>query len=196
MQMKKFMILTLVLVVAVTASSCKAETALGLDIKLGAPEPAQTATQNKPEEKVIQGKLEPVYEGKIDNLEFSIGDSLEKVIAELGEPLELAYFEGSSYIRYENLSFMLDKVIEKTSDEAAVSGIIISEGSELYGVKVGMTPNEIKNILGAASQEYKDGEGDEEMWKLEYQCGDYSLTFFFNDSSSPSTSAYLNKLQL
>lgn len=196
MQMKRFIIITLILIITITASSCKAETALGVDIKLGTPTPTQAVEQNKPEERLEEPKLELAYEGKIDNLQFGIGDRLEKVITELGEPVELAYFEGASYISYQDLSFMLDKVIEKTSDEAVISGIIISEGYELYGVKVGMTPNEIKSILGAANQEYKDGEGDEEMWKLEYQCGDYSLTFFFNDSNSPSTSAYLNKVQI
>ena len=200
MQMRRFIIITLVLIVAITTSSCNVKSVFGVDVKVGTPKPVQTEVQNKPEdkqvEKLIEGKMDLAYEGKIDNLQSGVGDSLEKVIAELGEPLELAYFEGSSYISYENISFMLNKTIDKISDEAAISGIIISEGYELYGVKVGMTPSEIKSILGAANQEYKDGEDGEEMWKIEYKCGDYSLIFFFNDSTSPSTSAYLSKLQL
>jgi hypothetical protein len=193
--MKRVMIITLILSISITASSCSAKAAANLEGAKETPKPVQAVEQIKPEESLKKVGIELAYEGKIDSLEFGIGDKLEKAIAEMGEPVELAYFEGSSYISYENLSFMLDKVIEKTSDEAAISGIIISEGYDLYGVKVGMTPNEIKSILGAANQEFKDGEGDEEMWKLEYQYGDYSLTFFFNDSSAPSTSAYLSKLQ-
>jgi hypothetical protein len=193
--MKRLMLITIIISISITASSCSAKAAANQDSTLETPKPVQTVEQMKPEESLKKVGIELAYEGKIDNLEFGIGDRLEKVIAEMGEPLELANFEGSSYVRYESLSFMLNKVIEKTSDEAAISGIIISEGNDIYGVKVGMTPNEIKSILGAASQEYKDGEGEEEMWKLEYQCGDYSLTFFFNDSSSPSTSAYLSGQQ-
>lgn len=193
MQMRRFIIIVLIFI-SIIASSCKANAVVDVDITPETAKSGQTEVQNKPEEKIIEGKMELAYEGKIDNLQVGVGDRLAKVIEELGEPLELAYFEGSSYISYENLSFMLDKVIEKTSDEATIFGIVISEGYEIYGVKVGMTPNEIKSILGAADQEYKDGEGDEEMWKLEYTSGDYSLTFFFNDKSSSSTSAYLSKL--
>lgn len=191
MQMRKFIIVVLVLI-SITASSCKAKAVVDVDVIPEPPKPVQTEEQNKPKE----DGMELAFEGKIDNLQVGVGDTLSEVISELGEPMELAHFEGSSYVSYKNFSFMLGKVIEKTSDEATISGIVISEGYEIYGVKVGMTPNEIKSILGAADQEYKDGEGDEEMWKLEYACGDYSLTFFFNDNSSPSTSAYLSKLQL
>lgn len=187
MQMRKFMIIVLVFI-TVTAASCNEKTVVEVD---NTPE---TPKQVQAEEKLNEGKMELAYEGKIDKLQAGVGDRLAKVIEELGEPLELANFEGSSYISYQNFTFILDKVIEKTSDEAEIFGIVISEGYEIYGVKVGMTPDEIKNILGAANQEYKDGEGDEEMWKLEYPCGNYSLTFFFNDNSSPSTSAYLSKL--
>jgi hypothetical protein len=196
--MKKIIALTLIAAITIAASSCSTKTTSGIDKSPEATKPTQTETQpqaqNKPEEKPIEGPKSLAFEGKIDNLKVGVGDELKEVIAALGEPVELAHFEGSSYISYENVNFMLDKIVESTSDEAVVLGIIVSEGYELYGVKVGMNPGEIKNVLGAAEQEYKDGEGDEEMWKLEYNCGEYKLTFFFNDKESPSTSAYLSKL--
>jgi len=194
MQMKKILIITLVLALTITASSCKAKAVSGVEPVPETPKPPQTETQKLPEEKLVDGPKSLAYEGKIDDLQIGVDDRLKDVVAALGEPVELAHFEGSSYISYQNVSFMLDKIVEGTSDEARVSGIIVSEGYELYGIKVGMTPEEIKNILGAAEQEYKDGEGEEEMWKLEYNCGDYKLTFFFDDNNSPSTSAYLSKL--
>ena len=194
MQMKKFIIITLVLAITIAGSSCKAKAVSGVNNSTDAPKSVQTETQNKPVEKTLEGLRSLAYEGKIDNLQIGVGDRLKEVIAALGEPNELANFEGSSYISYQDISFMLDKIVESTGDEAHVLGIIVSEGYELYGVKIGMTAAEIKNILGAAEQEYKDGEGDEEMWKLEYNNGDYKLTFFFNDKKSPGTSAYLSKL--
>lgn len=193
--MRRIIIISLVLVIAITATSCKAKTVIGVDNKPETPKPVQTE-QNKPVEKTNEDPMKLAFEGKIDKLQVGVGDRLANAVLELGEPLELAYFEGSSYISYQNLSFMVDKVIEKISDEATISGIVVSGGYEIYGVKIGMTPDAIKSILGAADQEYKDGEGDEQMWKLEYKCGAYNLTFFFNDSSSPSTSAYLSKQKL
>jgi hypothetical protein len=191
--MRRLIFITLILIM-ILASSCKAKDVVGVDNTPETPKPVQTEEQNKPVKESKEGRMDLAFEGKINNLQVGVGDRLAKVISELGEPMDLAYFEGSSYVSYENISFMLDKVIEKTSDEATVFGIVVSEGYEIYGTKVGMTPDEIKSILGAADQEYKDGEGDEEMWKMEYSCGDYSLTFFFDDNKSPSTSAYLNKL--
>ena len=195
MQMRKIMIITLILI-SITASSCKAKAVVAGDIVPEIPKPVQTEVQNKPVEKVIEGPMKAAFEGRVDNLGVRVGDKLEIAISELGEPVELAHFEGSSYISYPKYSFMLDKVIEKISDEAIISGIVVSEGHEVYGVKIGMTPSEIKSILGAADQEYKDGEGEEKMWKMEYLCGDYSLTFFFNDNNAPSTSAYLSNVKL
>lgn len=191
MQMKKLIIITLVLT-TIISSSCTPQATSKLDNTPNTPKPAQTP--NMPEKKVVDGPMALAYEGKIDNLQVGVGAKLQETIETMGEPIELAHFEGSSYISYQNISFMLDKIVETTSENAEVLGIIVSEGYELYGVKVGMTPAEIKNILGAAEQEYKDGEGDEEMWKLEYNCGDYNLTFFFQDKAGQSTSAYLSKL--
>ncbi|MDF2531771.1 MAG: hypothetical protein K0Q65_1352 [Clostridia bacterium] len=194
MQMKKFMIITLVLAMTITAASCKAKAVSGVDTVPETPKPTQTEVQKLPEDKVVGDTMKLAYEGKMDHLQIGVNDRLKEVVEALGEPMELAHFEGASYISYANVSFMLDKIVEDTSDEAKVTGVIVSEGYELYGVKVGMKPEEIKNILGAGEQEYKDGESEEEMWKLEYNCGDYKLTFFFNDNNSPSTSAYLSKL--
>jgi hypothetical protein len=191
--MRRLIFITLILIM-ILASSCKAKDVVGVDNTPETPKPVQTEEQNKPVKESKEGRMDLAFEGKINNLQVGVGDRLAKVISELGEPMDLAYFEGSSYVSYENVSFMLDKVIEKTSDEATVFGIVVSEGYEIYGTKVGMTPDEIKSILGAADQEYKDGEGDEVMWKMEYSCGDYNLTFFFDDNKSPSTSAYLSKL--
>jgi hypothetical protein len=192
MQMKK-VITIIVVLTTIISTSCSAKVTNGETEPI---KPAQTENkpQSKPEEKLINSPLRLAYEGRIDNLQVAVGNKLGDVIAQLGEPDELAHFEGSTYISYQNTSFMLDRIIDNTSDRADVLGIIVSEDYELYGVRVGMTIDEIKKILGAAEQEYKDGEADEEMWKLEYHCGDYKLTFFFDDKSSPSTSAYLSKL--
>jgi uncharacterized protein involved in high-affinity Fe2+ transport len=193
MQMKKNMIIILILI-TIMSSSCNAKATSGIAAETPKPEKTATQPQVNPEEKLIDGPLKLAYEGKIDNLQVGVGNKLKDVIGQLGEPVELANFEGSSYVTYQNISFMLDKIVESTSDSADIMGIIASEGYELYGVKVGMTPDEIKKILGAAEQEYKDGEDEGDMWKLEYTCGEYKLTFFFIDKSSPSTSAYLSKL--
>lgn len=194
--MKKLIAITMILTITITAAACESK-ATSSD-KTEVPKPAQieTQTQNKPDEKQIVGPMKLAYEGKIDNLQIGVGDKLQNVISVLGEPSELNHFEGSSYISYQDVSFMLDRIVETTKDEATILGIVVSEGYELYEVKVGMKSDEIKNVLGAAAQEYQEGEEEGDAWKLEYNCGDYLLTFFFNDKDSPSTSAYLSKLSV
>ena len=195
--MKKILIAALVLGVTMSASACSEKPASGLSDKVPETKPAQTenAGAAKPEEQSGQGPMQLAFEGRVEGIEAGVGSRLQQVIAELGEPIELGHFEGSSFVSYENMTFMLGEIVESTNEDAEVTGIIASEGYKLYGVQVGMTMDEIKNILGAAQQEYKEGEDEGDVWKLEYLCGDYLLTFYFTDKASPSTSAYLSRLQ-
>lgn len=193
--MKKLIITTLILGVAVTASACGTKPASSVEnppqpkpVQTEAPAPIKTAEKN------VDGPLKLAYEGKVTNVQIGLGASLQEVISVMGEPIELGHFEGSSFVNYENITFMLSEVVEDTTGKAEIIGIIASEGYELYGIKVGMSMAEIKQVLGAAQQEYKDNEDEGGMWILEYQCGDYKLTFYFIDQVSPSTSAYLSKL--
>lgn len=176
-----------------TVASCKATNVTKPDDIPKEPEKVQSQTPapQSPDSSIPQEPLQAIAEGKIEGLNVGIGSSLQAVVEELGEPASLEYFEGTSFASYDKINFILDKMIQDTSAAAKVTGISVSEGYQLFGVTVGMKAEEIKSILGAADQEYKDNADEGDMWKLGYISGDYVLTFYFDDRNSPSTAAYI-----
>lgn len=192
--MKKAIVILLVLVLCLSFAACKGE-----KVAEDKTEPALKITEteeNIPESTTQKSDaLKLAYEGKITDLSINIGSKLQDVIAQYGEPIGLDNFEGTSYISYEVVDIILDRIIEDTKSEANVSGIIVSEGYSLYGVKVGMSPETIKLYLGAPSKEVFETDTEGEMWKMEYDCGEYLLSFYSANKDSATVSAYLSKKQ-
>lgn len=137
--------------------------------------------------------LELARQGKVTGLNVGIGNKLQDAVSELGEPITLDYYEGTSFVSYEVVDLMLDRIIEDTKSEAYISGIIVAEGYSLYGVKVGMSPEAIKLYLGEPATEGQEADGEGELWKMDYDCGDYTLSFFATGEDSATLSAYLSK---
>lgn len=199
--MKKVIVILLVLVLSLSFTSCKADkinTANAAELpKSGQSEEASSAPApvTIPQTPVNDKALELAHQGKVTGLNIAIGATLQETIAQMGEPTALDNYEGASYVSYELVDFILDRVIDDTKAEANVTGVILSGGYELYGVKVGMTPEEIEAVLGTPSSADIDTTSETETFRIDYDCGDYQLSFFANDKGSATVSAYLSKKQ-
>lgn len=190
--MKKVIVILLVLALSFSFVSCKAEKASEKNT-----EPVSNTTEKvepapAPAPAQENDALKTAREGKVTGLNIGIGSTLQEAIAQMGEPSALDYFEGTSYVSYELVDLILDRIIDDTKTEASITGIILSEGYELYGVKVGMTPEEIKGILGAPTKEELENDPEGSTWRLDYDCGTYLLSFFSADQNSSTLSAYLS----
>lgn len=192
--MKKAVIILLILVLCLNFAACKAEKA-----SEDKTEPVSKITETKDNTSKPtlpqNNALQLAYEGKVTGLSIGIGSKLQDAIAQFGEPVALDNFEGTSYISYEVLDIILDRIVEDTKSEAYISGVIVSEGYELYGVKVGMSPAQIKAELGTPTQELLETDDEGEIWKMEYDCGEYLLSFYSDNKEAATVSAYLSKKQ-
>jgi hypothetical protein len=196
--LKKIIVILLVLVLSFSFVSCKADKTSGNNAA-PAVKPAENTVTPQPATPQaaapVNEALQPAREGKVTGLSIGIGSTLQEAIAQMGEPTALDNFEGTSYVSYELVDLILDKIIDDTKAEASVTGIILSEGYELYGVKVGMTPAQIKEILGTPTNEEMENDSESTTWRMDYDCGDYKLSFYANDKDSATVSAYLSKKQ-
>ncbi len=160
------------------------------------PKPAVTQPDNNSinKETAVEGALQPASQGKMTGLQIAIGSTLKEAVDQLGEPIEVQPFEGTSYLSYDDMNIMLDRIVDSTAENAVVSGISVFNNYKLYGVTVGMGMDEIKQILGVPNQEYSDSVEDGGMWKMEYLCGDFQLTFYAENKNSATTAAYLSNV--
>jgi hypothetical protein len=104
-------------------------------------------------------------QGKFTDLSITFKDTREKVIKELGEPDEITTWQGSDLYIYNNIGIYIDPTEEK------VTGLTAGEGYRTYGIKIGMTAEEIKNVLGEPDYEGENFESG--AYVLEYEAGDY-----------------------
>ncbi|MGB7604654.1 MAG: hypothetical protein WBL93_04170 [Lutisporaceae bacterium] len=192
--MKKVIVILLVLALCLSFVSCKAEKVIE-DKNVPASNTTETVENTPAPIPQNDDALKLAREGKITGLSIQIGSKLQDAVAQLGEPIGFDNFEGVSYVSYEVIDLMLDKIIEDTKSEANISGIIMSEGYELYGVKVGMSPAQIKVMLGTPTQELLETDAEGDMWKMDYDCGEYLLSFYSADKDTATVSAYLSKKQ-
>lgn len=192
--MKRIIVILLVLALCLSFVSCKAERVTE-DKALPASNSNETVENTPTPIPTNNDALKLAREGKITGLSINIGSTLQDAIAQLGEPIGFDSFEGTSYVSYEIMDLMLDRIIEDTKSEANISGIIMSEGYELYGVKVGMGTAQIKATLGTPTQELLETSSDGDMWRMDYDCGEYLLSFYSADKDAATVSAYLSKKQ-
>jgi len=123
--------------------------------------------------------------GMLDTATIGLGFHVDFVINTYGQPAEKDVYEGSTYYSYPDKHIIF--FISLYDD--LVSAIGINEGGELFGVRIGMTCDEIKDILGSPDIEgYDEMEGD---YFMLYQSGIHQLYFFSPDKNSPTDSAML-----
>jgi len=122
--------------------------------------------QNQPIQEVPKPQnsiLDIIGEGKLPGIEFGIGASCKEIVNKMGKPKDQEFFEGGLYLDYDKVIFLTD------SDESyngKVTSISIYEG-QIFGVKVGMKPSEIKKVLGKPSFEGISKEEDA-VYQLRY----------------------------
>jgi len=150
-----------------------------------------------PEEKPTEENLpqehdffELLREGRVENIEFGIGTKTETIISKWGKADMEDYFLGGTFLTYGNITFFTDA----TDYTGKVAVIGISENTNVFSAKVGMTFNEIKKILGAPAAEIKSGTEDELYggdWCLVYESGEYKVSFMAKYKSSATYAAYI-----
>lgn len=147
--------------------------------------PADTGSKEEDNRKqeTVKNPLEPLSEGKIDGIGYSLGTECKKVLTDLGKPDDEGTTEGNYYYMYGNVTYFSDSMDE---NEGNITAIAIRDSIDICGTKVGMKPAEIKKILGQPFSEGTD-EG-EEGWVMTYEVkkGLY-LSYFSDNENSPVT---------
>lgn len=131
--------------------------------------------------------LTPAYNGNIDGVEFGMNDPAEDVIEKLGEPIDIDYIYGGLYLQYEDMVFYTNGHIDDNKNY--VHGIVRRiDVNESYGIKKGMTIDEVVEILGESDgqiiydelREYGEGEVDP---KMDYYTGDYTVSIVYDHNT-------------
>ena len=126
-----------------------------------------------------------IENGMLDNSPIKLGFHVSFVTDTYGEPAKKDLHEGAVYYSYpdKHITFFIGLY------DDLVTAIVTSEGGELFGVKIGMTCDEIKDILGSPDIEgYDEMEGD---YFMLYESGIHQLYFFSRNENSATLSAML-----
>lgn len=126
---------------------------------------------------------ELIKEGQLDCTPLKLGDNRDKVLELYSMPDEVGMFEGSNYYAYDS-----EHIVFYTGifDDILYS-IGLMEGAEVFDVEVGMTFEEIKDILGNPSDEgYNDHDG---IYFISYEVGSHNLYFDSSSKDGPTTFA-------
>lgn len=144
---------------------------------------SEVVTEEQPKEDLLKS----AYEGKIDGIEFGIGDIGTDIIGKWGEPDESDYFLGGFYLSYDDIMFLTNGY-DETGE--VVSILFFDKNAEVFGIKLGMTMKEIEKVLGTPDEttSLKDNEQSElymDNWTTKYKLGNYELTFVHEDKDGP-----------
>ena len=145
--------------------------------------------------------LDLVGQGRVEGIGVGAGDSTEKVISELGPADELDYYLGGLYLMYHDLDLVFFTSAQGQFGEITEHGEVVvigisSENQDLYGVRLGMTFEQIIEVLGqpttiVSAEENENSELLFDGWSLEYKVGDYTLCFQADSEDSQVYVAYL-----
>lgn len=157
--------------------------------------------KNKLDTNQINPLLNLAYEGKVDGIEFGLGTNSSEIVEKWGMPDEYDYFAGGVYLAYvgKDVVFFTDGyMIANEINHGNVKWIWIGKDNrEIYNIKIGMTFNEIIEVLGEPDfirnpQENENSEFYYEKWTIIYNVGEYSLVFLTNEEEGPVVSVYLH----
>lgn len=123
------------------------------------------------------------FEGKMDGVELKVGSTYQEIIDKLGKPQKQSAISGGEVLTYGDASYIILPTTKK------VVCIMVGTGKSLYGVKVGMKPSEIKQILG--DPDYEDHDDLTGIWNLCYNAGNYTLIFNYAEENGPTIMAFL-----
>jgi len=185
--MKKYLLVLIILSLLIF-TGCSKEKEKPEENKPDVQPPKQEETQKEepkeqePEKGETQGskiaQFPEAAQGKFTDLSITFNDSREKVIRELGDPDEITTWQGSELYIYNNIGIYIDPSDEK------VTGLTAGEGYRTYGIKIGMTGDEIKSILGEPDYEGENLESGASV--LEYEAGDYVVEISLDSEGKKS----------
>ncbi|HZK34767.1 MAG TPA: DUF4309 domain-containing protein [Bacillota bacterium] len=130
--------------------------------------------------------LELVRQGRVDGISFGLGDSTEFIIDGWGEPDESEYYMGGLYLLYDDEGVVFFTSADGEYGQISSHGEIVfigitKENKEVYGVRIGMTFDEIIEVLGEP-EEKRTAEQNESSellfgWTIDYIVGEYTVSF-------------------
>lgn len=133
-----------------------------------------------------------IGEGKIDGLEFNLGDKKSSILSKWGNPKETEFISGGEYLYYDLTKVFY--VINPANQSVVAISFGLKDNTSIFGAKIGMTQSEIESILGKPSFENPPSPGDEcvavsTKWTFGYTVGHYNLTFYLDDKNGPTKTA-------
>jgi len=140
-----------------------------------------------------------ISDGKLKGMQFGIGTSAAEIVSEKGKPEDEGFFAGGYYITYGNDIYFTDASYQdvQQGDYGVVTDIAFSQGKELLGVKIGMTLNEIKEMLGEPDRTFLTEE-DNDFYAnskcIAYADGDYEIIFMADKVSEVTNGARFSKV--
>ena len=145
---------------------------------------------------------ESAFQGKIEGLEFGIGDSTEEIITLWGMPDKYDYYLGGLYLKYtdRNVIYFTSAVFKEGQiDHGNVVTIaVFGQEKSYFGVKIGNKFKDMEEVLGKPSsivsdQEHEDSELFRDSWVAYYDAGDYEIAFRSSHEDGPIQDVYLLK---
>lgn len=130
--------------------------------------------------------LELVRQGRVDGISFGLGDSTEYIIDGWGEPDESEYYMGGLYLSYDDEGVVFFTSADGEYGQITSHGEIVfmgitKENKEVYGVRIGMTFDEIIEVLGQPTEKRtaEQNESSELLfgWTIDYTIGQYTVSF-------------------
>ncbi len=182
--LKKYYLLFAALLMIAPLSACSKPSAPPIEVS----QPKESPTEEALPEK--RDFFELLREGRAENIEFGVGTKTETIVNKWGKADTEDYFLGGTFLTYGNITFFTNAT--DYTGEVAVIGI--SESTAIFGIKVGMTFDEIKEILGTPAAEIASDAEDELYggdWCLIYESGQYKVSFMAKDTNSATYAAYI-----
>jgi len=125
-------------------------------------------------------------EGKIEGVIFRLGDEKKEIVSKLGEPDSVEKIGGSEEFRYKDTYYYFHLI------NGTLIGVkIAKKGTEVFGVKIGMKPEEVKAVLGKPANEYYNVH--DEHWSMLYQRGKTELYFVSKERNSSTLYMQVSK---
>ena len=161
-----------------------------------------TACSNNENNKLSTAIPESAFQGKIEGLEFGIGDLTEQIIALWGMPDKYDYYLDGLYLKYtdRNVIYFTSAVFKEDQIEhgKVVNIAVFGQENSYFGVKIGTKFKDMEEILGKPSaffsdQDHEDNELFKDSWVAYYDAGDYEIAFRSSHEDGPIQDVYLLK---
>ena len=144
--------------------------------------------------------LKLAYEGKIDGIDFGIGSYSGDIVKKWGIPDRYDNFMGGLYLAYDDKDVVFSTNTFMDDGQITYADVIWigfwGENREIFNVRIGMTFEEIEEVLGRSSSketpyENQDSELYCENWTITYDIGCYLLKFITEEVDGPVDVVYL-----